>query len=260
MGNSPSTSKANTPTTSTSASASVSASASAASTAAHDSPRASKKEIKNLIPIHHHQRSAASPEASVVQAQGSTISNRNAHSRPLSTLHPSSPSASYTPPRTADTRPRPTPDSKNEEPSKPVAVPPSLHEIPGSHESQFEENNLTSGPGSGSVQDMSYQMSRPPRLPLPIEEEIHTPGSPIFPAADPGAVDDDITALEEQAGLPRHASTLSNATDEDDSEELRVDKTRPTVPTRIEWRHGGQKVYVTGTPFQWSRKQRLVPA
>ena len=260
MGNSPSTSKANTPTTSTSASASVSASASAASTAAaHDSPRASKKEPKNLIPIHHHQRSAASPEASVVQALGSTISNRNPQSRPLATLHPSSPSASYTPPRAADSRPRPN-ESKNEEPSKPVAVPASLHDLPGSHDSQFEENTLTSGPGSGSVQDMSYQMSRPPRLPLPIEEEIHTPGSPIFPAADPGAIEEDVSALEEQAGLPRHASTLSNATDEDDSEELRVDKTRPTVPTRIEWRHGGQKVYVTGTPFQWSRKQRLVPA
>ena len=146
-------------------------------------------------------------------------------------------------------------------PTKPVAVPISQpHDIPTSYDSPFEEGGLTSGQGSSSIQDMSYQMSRAPRLPLPIEEEIHTPGSPIVNATDPASTIEEISALEDQSGLPRRTSGLSNATDEDDSEELRVDKTRPTVPTRIEWRHGGQKVYVTGTPFQWSRKQRLLPA
>ncbi|RYO90153.1 hypothetical protein DL764_008482 [Monosporascus ibericus] len=248
MGNSPSTSKANTPTTSTS------------TTSAHDSPRASRRERepKNLIPIHHHRRSAASPEASVVQAQGSTISNRNSQSRPLSILSPSSPSNGSTPPRASDSRPRPD-DFRNES-SKPVAVPFTPHDLSASHDSQFEESVLISGPGSSSAQDMSYQMSRPPRLPLPIEEEIHTPGSPIVAPTDGNEIGDDVTGLDEQSGLPRRTSGLSNATDEDDAEELRVDKTRPTVPTRIEWRQGGQKVYVTGTPFQWSRKQRLLPA
>jgi hypothetical protein len=108
-------------------------------------------------------------------------------------------------------------------------------------------------------------MSRPPRLPLPIEEEIHTPGSPIIAPADIGEPLDDIESLnksQEQTGtdLTRKSSGLSNATDEDDTEELRIDKTRPTVQTRVEWLQGGQKVYVTGTPFQWSRKQRLHPA
>lgn len=108
---------------------------------------------------------------------------------------------------------------------------------------------------------MSYHLSRPPRLPLPIEEEIHTPGSPIAAPADAYAQQiDDISALDEQTSLPRRASGLSNATDEEDAEELRVDKTRPHIPTRIEWLRGGTKVYVTGTPFQWSRKQRMYPA
>lgn len=108
---------------------------------------------------------------------------------------------------------------------------------------------------------MSYHINRPPRLPLPIEEEIHTPGSPIVAPSDADVKPlDDVPALDETTSIPRRASGLSNATDEDDAEELRVDKTRPTIPTRIEWSRGGQKVYVTGTPFQWSRKQRLLPA
>lgn len=120
------------------------------------------------------------------------------------------------------------------------------------------------GPGSSSVQEMSYQMNRPPRLPLPIEEEVHTPGSPIIAPTDIGEpIDDSVTELDKdakEADLQRKSSAVSNATDEEDTEELRVDKTRPTVPTRVEWLQGGQKVYVTGTPFQWSRKQRLFPA
>ncbi|KAI0595631.1 carbohydrate-binding module family 48 protein [Biscogniauxia sp. FL1348] len=257
MGNAPSTTKPTTPTPPSS----------------QDSPRASaKKEPKNLVSIHHHQhtyiRSPASPEASVVQAQGSTIpSNRNSQSRPLSILNSSSPStssnSSAAPPRTADARPRHVAEIKNEH-SQPLAVPIAYPESSGlAHDPQYEEGP-PSGTTSSSIQDMSsYQMSRPPRLPLPIEEEIHTPGSPIFSPADADADDkgiDDITALDDQETLRRRSSGLSNATDEDDAEELRVDKTRPTIPTRIEWLQGGQKVYVTGTPFQWGRKQRLVPA
>lgn len=110
----------------------------------------------------------------------------------------------------------------------------------------------------GSVQDMSY-LTRPPRLPLPIEEEEHTPGSPIIAPADIGEPVDSVDNLDAE-GLPRRSSALSTTTvDEEDAEELRVDKTRPTVPTRLEWLRGGEKVYVTGTIFQWNRKQRLHP-
>jgi hypothetical protein len=110
-----------------------------------------------------------------------------------------------------------------------------------------------------SLQDMSY-LTRPPRLPLPIEEEVHTPGSPIIAPADAGQPLEDIEGLD-SAKLSHPGSDLSNtsAPGEEDTEELLVDKTRPTVPTRLEWRHGGDKVYVTGTIFQWNRKTRLHP-
>lgn len=111
-----------------------------------------------------------------------------------------------------------------------------------------------------SISDMSY-LTRPPRLPLPIEEEVHTPGSPIIPPSDAAGVESviDVEALDSD-GMTRKSSGLSSATvDEEDGQELIVDKTRPTVPTRLEWRRGGDKVYVTGTIFQWNRKQRLHP-
>ncbi|KAI1449796.1 hypothetical protein ABKA04_001715 [Annulohypoxylon sp. FPYF3050] len=252
MGNNPSsTSKPPTPTTASS----------------HDSPRSSKKEPKNLVSIHNQQiRSPASPEASTIQATGTSILNKNSQSRPLSILNSSSPSTSSNTssaiPKAPE--PKPKPAEFKDEHSQPVAVPFSYsHQEQDSsyaHDSQYEES-LISGPTSSSIQDMSYHINRPPRLPLPIEEEIHTPGSPIVAPSDADVKPlDDVPALDETTSIPRRASGLSNATDEDDAEELRVDKTRPTIPTRIEWSRGGQKVYVTGTPFQWSRKQRLLPA
>lgn len=108
-----------------------------------------------------------------------------------------------------------------------------------------------------SLQDVSY-LTRPPRLPLPIEEEVHTPGSPIIAPTDIGVPLEDADTF---TALTRRSSNLSNGStlDEEDTEELRVDKTRPTVPTRLEWLRGGEKVYVTGTIFQWNRKTRLHP-
>ncbi|KAI1106089.1 carbohydrate-binding module family 48 protein [Jackrogersella minutella] len=247
MGNNPSsTSKPPTPTTAS----------------LHDSPRASKKEPKNLVSIHNqHIRSPASPEASAVQATGTSIINKNSQSRPLSILNSSSPSTSSSNSKAPEPKQRPT-DFKDEH-SKPVAVPFSFshseQDSSYAHDSQYEES-LISGPTS-SIQDMSYHINRPPRLPLPIEEEVHTPGSPIVAPSDADVKPvDEIASLDDSNSIPRRASGLSNATDEDDTEELRVDKTRPTIPTRIEWSRGGQKVYVTGTPFQWSRKQRLLPS
>jgi hypothetical protein len=110
-----------------------------------------------------------------------------------------------------------------------------------------------------SLQEVSY-LTRPPRLPLPIEEEVHTPGSPIIAPAEGGEPVGDVEGLD-AAGLSHPPSNLSDNSvlEEDDAEELLVDKTRPTVPTRLEWRHGGDKVYVTGTIFQWNRKTRLHP-
>jgi hypothetical protein len=106
---------------------------------------------------------------------------------------------------------------------------------------------------------MSYHITRPPRLPLPIEEEVHTPGSPIVAATD---IEDPVLDIDplDSDGLPRRTSALSNTTiDEEDADELNVDKSGLTVPTTFEWRRGGAKVYVTGTIFQWNKKHRLNP-
>lgn len=106
---------------------------------------------------------------------------------------------------------------------------------------------------------MSYHLSRPPRLPLPIAEEVHTPGSPILAPTDAGApLEEDVEALEGENTLPRRSSALSSTTvDEEDAEELKIDKTGLTVPTTFEWREGGERIYVTGSIFDWNTKRRL---
>ena len=99
----------------------------------------------------------------------------------------------------------------------------------------------------------------PPRLPLPIGEELHTPGSPILDAQGSSALHED----EVDGLLPRQTSTESNNTLEEDElgNELRqyppYEGRRGTVPTTIHWRHGGERVYVTGTFTGWSRKYRM---
>jgi hypothetical protein len=97
------------------------------------------------------------------------------------------------------------------------------------------------------------QFARAPRLPLPIEEEVHTPGSPIISPADLAPVDIEVE------GLPRRASVLSSTTADDDDlgEEFQGPQNVPTVPTLIEWEGPGERVYVTGTFVEWSRKFRL---
>jgi hypothetical protein len=105
------------------------------------------------------------------------------------------------------------------------------------------------------------QFSRPPRLPLPIEEELHTPGSPIISPADVSGPVGPIEPLEELPGLPRRSSVLSSTTLDDDDlgDDLGSLEGGPhvPVPTLLEWREAGDKVYVTGTFAGWDRKFRL---
>ncbi|KAJ9142749.1 SNF1 protein kinase subunit beta-3 [Pleurostoma richardsiae] len=251
MGNSPSTPRSATP-------------ASSGHGSGHDSPRhPSKRDSRHPpIPIHNH-KAPAPPEPSKVQAQGSTAINRSGKGpQPPRPFIASSPSA--TPPKQQQQQQQPQSEPRHDQPSKPV-------DVPNSHQPGAQAGSATSptspytdmmDPATiplNSVQDMSY-LTRPPRLPLPIEEEVHTPGSPIIAPADIGEPIESVDGLDSDSNLPRRSSTLSNTTvDDEDAEELRVDKTRPTVPTRLEWRGGGEKVYVTGTIFQWNRKQRLHP-
>ncbi|MCJ1468981.1 hypothetical protein MMC07_007612 [Pseudocyphellaria aurata] len=122
-------------------------------------------------------------------------------------------------------------------------------------DSQFEP--------SGPPRDPNYiqhsNLNFPPRLPLPIEEEVHTPGSPIITQAGISSAlhEDDI-----EGPLPRQSSGVSSTTiDEDDiGDELQpfsLNDSRRTVPTVVKWKQGGDKVYVTGTFTSWNRKFRM---
>jgi hypothetical protein len=114
-----------------------------------------------------------------------------------------------------------------------------------------------------SVGDASYQLappsqfSNPPRLPLPIEQEVHQPGSPILSPQDREAI-----PQIDEIQLSRRTSVLSGTTVEDDDlgddvASLEPWGGAPTVPTLLEWREDGEKVYVTGTFAGWDKKFRL---
>jgi hypothetical protein len=227
-----------------------------------------KDHPRNLIQSH---RTGAAAEPSMAQARGTTAAHRarNSQSLPASYLNNSSPSQSQGPNSPAShgggSPASGSYQSKSEEkqtpvdrPSKPVDVP-----VPSSnnndHTSLRSHSHSIEPSGASGIPDMSYHITRPPRLPLPIEEEVHTPGSPIVAATD---IEDPVLDIDplDSDGLPRRTSALSNTTiDEEDADELNVDKSGLTVPTTFEWRRGGAKVYVTGTIFQWNKKHRLNP-
>ena len=141
--------------------------------------------------------------------------------------------------------------------SRPVRVPrgadPRRQKGP---DSQFEP--------SGPPRDPNYvphsNLNFPPRLPLPIEEEVHAPGSPVLPAE---GLSSSLRDEDVDGPLPRQSSAISNTTVEDDAlgDELQPypQETSPRglVPTLLEWKQGGERVYVTGTFTNWSRKYRM---
>jgi hypothetical protein len=229
-------------------------------------PSTRRDHPRNLI---QNQRTAAAAEASLAQARGTTATHRPRNSQSIPTAHLShpSPSPKSNSPSSRSTESQMGAQQSKEEvkadvrdlPSKPVDVPVSAISTESTTLRSHSQPIDPSGPAA--TQDMSYHLTRPPRLPLPIEEEVHTPGSPIIAPADAGI---DTPALDiyqlDNDTLPRRSSALSNTTiDEEDAEELRVDKTGATVPTPFEWRRDGEKVYVTGTIFQWNKKHRLHP-
>lgn len=165
------------------------------------------------------------------------------------------------PPSRTSTLPPPTHAQASHAPSpspstRPVDVP---QVSPNPDKDALRQFYPAGQPDSGSPYGLPpSDFSRPPRLPLPIEE-VHTPGSPIITPQD-------ISLPIGQAdinGLPRRASVLSSTTvdDEDlgDNEAFTADQASlaPSVPMPIEWKGPGDKVYVTGTFVQWDRKFKL---
>lgn len=211
------------------------------------------------------QRVAAPPEPSLAQARGTSVhAARKSHSQSHSqspSQHCHAGSASPTIREQLNGQHSKGLEPKTEvkdRPSRLIAV--HTPKTPSNVESAGLRPAYLSSiePPVPPTDAMSYHLTRPPRLPLPIEEEVHTPGSPIIASADADVPLLGIEALE-ASNLPRRSSTPSSTTaeDDEDTEELPIDKTKAVVPTEFEWLGGGEKVYVTGTIFQWSRKAKL---
>ncbi|RAR10312.1 carbohydrate-binding module family 48 protein [Stemphylium lycopersici] len=207
--------------------------------------QSSQKGGKDKARHHHHSSPASTtttPTISPPQAQATTLP------APTSTPTP-------TPvPVQQQQQQQPPPRAPSPSPTLPVDVP------------ALPRDDIQDGGASCSIdpadasQDYlipSSQFSRPPRLPLPIEEEVHTPGSPII---SPEEIWSPVHETDAEGMLPRRSSTLSTTTadDEDLGDEFKGPSTgRPTVPTLIEWEGPGERVYVTGTFAGWNRKYKL---
>lgn len=162
-----------------------------------------------------------------------------------------------------DTPPKPKPlptPAREKFPEKPL---PSPATRPLPVPAAPREDNSPHSPDASSIEpaDASFVVpsshySRPPRLPLPIEEEPVGPGSPIIPAAD---LTSHINVDDIEGALPRRSSMLSDRTAEDDdlADEFKGPQGQMTVPTLIEWEGPGERVYVTGTFAGWERKFKL---
>jgi hypothetical protein len=245
-----------------------------------------RKDARNIIPAHTTHRSVVPPEASLAQAHGSTSTTASAAAagnRPKSLPSTAVSSLSGSPHSGVSAALPPTqqqqqqqqvpkaavPQPPMDEPTKPVDVPfesSSLRSHHSAHapalmdEGGMPTDSISQLVSHNSIADM--YLAHPPRLPLPIEEEVHTPGSPIMGPQDAGPIPDmDMSDRGESSdGMVRKGSGLSAATaDDEDAQELLVDKTRPVVPTVLEWKRGGEKVWVTGTIFSWNKKRRLKP-
>lgn len=145
-------------------------------------------------------------------------------------------------------------EARKKEASTPVPVPGERRQR--GPDTQFEP----SGPSRHIDYVPPSNLNFPPRLPLPIGEEDHAPGSPIITPADISSV---LNEDEVDGVLPRHISVLSSTTADDDDvagDELQpypFDESRRTVPTTLQWKLGGDRIYVTGTFTSWSRKFRM---
>ncbi|KAI9746528.1 MAG: hypothetical protein M1818_000241 [Claussenomyces sp. TS43310] len=213
----------------------------------------------------------APPEPTLLQARGTSISRRRRNTtndKYYHAVHFDGQSAS--PKGSSPKDPQPKPAEKaperekaevNDEPSKPVDVPSHSTNTAQEASSLKSPYSFSQLDGTGTATDaMGYHLTRPPRLPLPIQEELHSPGSPVIAPSDPDAPVPPVGELESET-LPRRSSTLSSTTADDELEddELPVDKSKAVVPTEFQWLGGGEKAYVTGTIFQWNRKAKLDP-
>lgn len=257
-----------------------------------DREREREKKVKRRISfqaLSHSKATAADPSATTESALAQTISQPPAQNQNLqlhlqathshspdqsakvaaSTERSISPAVIYEEQKGLEYRPK----------EKPVPLPaPVAHaepsipmDVPGSTTTKIARGSREeSAPSKPSPPALTPQytpissMIRPPRLPLAIADEVRAPDSP--PLEPAGTTDEEISIFDdEDADLPRKNSALSSATadDEDVGHELQpyaVDTGGVNVvPTRIDWKGDGERVYVTGTFAHWDKKFRLHP-
>jgi hypothetical protein len=165
-------------------------------------------------------------------------------------------------------------------PAKPVNIPDSGASRKSSHSHahrQLGEGSFpippigflpSDEPNSYLIADPEY--TRPPRLPLPVNNQKHVNEDPpdLSPLLPPTAEDDDVDLIphielktDEGGVLKSVPSAVSSAApdDEDIGDDLSTVRggVLPSVPTVVEWLDHGSKVYVTGTFANWDRKYRL---
>lgn len=168
-----------------------------------------------------------------------------------------------------EVRPTSSPKDARSHPSNPLAIKTSHSpasqpvDVPGASQRPFDPSPLDpDAPPSEAYQLPPASYSRPPRLPLAIEEEDHTPGSPIILPAD---VTSPVDSNDPEDRIARRTSVISSTVDdEEEADDFQghmpnVGPDVPKVPTIIEWRDAlpTDRVYVTGTFTDWQRKFRL---
>lgn len=227
----------------------------------HDARREPRR--RESIPALTSKTSAASPSLDTTSASGQAIfpsaySPSQPRQTPSHGHNRNRSNTTNTPKQDSPSVPRRYKSLKSPSPPAEPRLSPASRpvDVPQSQRSSRPSPDDSSPPASEAYHLPPASYSRPPRLPLPIEQEDHTPGSPIISPASP---DDDV----EGGDIPRRSSVVSSTVDDDEEpdgfEGYSTDAQGPKVPTLIEWRNasGNDRVYVTGTFTNWERKFRL---
>ncbi|GIZ47174.1 hypothetical protein CKM354_001027300 [Cercospora kikuchii] len=203
----------------------------------------------------HSHRSALSAISAMGQADSKARPPSRSNTLPI---HASPPRPPTPPSQPQEATPAPVTESPEPTESQPVDVPPANH-VGG--EDAIPDDYIPTGYSASPYGLPPANYSRPPRLPLPIEEEVHTPGSPIITPQDITAIkDDDI----EEGAIPRIASVRSSTTVDDDDvgdndayDTSGLNNGSVKVSYKFAWNGSGEKVFVTGTFCNWDKKIKV---
>lgn len=146
------------------------------------------------------------------------------------------------------------------EASNPVQVPSAPNRSSTKRDEGYMPTETSANP-TNTYYSASHLQRGPPRLPLPIGDANATPGSPVIAPSDSQVDSVPFELLDNQ--VPQATISLDDPhADEDDVEDemLAYAMHGPgskAVPTLIEWKGPGDRVFVTGTFVNWEKKFRL---